>query len=123
MREDVVFEQTKEIPLCASLGLKVPEYPTAGELLEHVQLGLDIVACIVLQLLIPRVDEVDLVAGTHAWTSRIPAIIASTNAVTIEGRCTVSHRRRPLAHNHPVISVGRVTASMVANEVSVFLLF
>lgn len=109
-------------PLCAGLGLEVPKNPTSSELFERIQLGLNVTACVVLQLLIPSINEVDSVAGTYAGASRIPAVIASPNAVSIQSGCTVGHRRRPLANNDPMIGVSRVTAGMAANEVLMFLL-
>lgn len=120
--EDFVFHQSEEVPLCASLGLEVPENPTSGGFFERIQLGLNVAARVVLQLLIPCIDEVDLVAGPYAWAPRIPAVIAGTNAITIQSCCAVGHRSRPLANNDPMIGISRVTAGMAANEVSVFLL-
>lgn len=122
MGKDVFVQQSEKIPFGASFGFEVPENPAFAEFLERTQLNLNVVACVVLQLLIPRIDEVDLVTGTYAGASGIPAVIASANAVTIQSRRTIGHCRRPFANNHPVIGVSRVTTGMAANEVSVLLL-
>lgn len=91
LREDAGVDQAERVPLGASLRLEVPEDPADGVHLECLHLCLDVSTSVVLQLLVPSVDEVDARARTDVAAARVCAIIARANPVSIESGSAVSH--------------------------------
>lgn len=105
LREDFVVEQTEKIPLWTGFGLEVPEHPAISPLFEDSNLGRDIESSVVLELLTPLVDKIDVVTGTDSGALWIVPIISCTHVPAIESSCTVGHRSRPLSNDDPVSEI------------------
>lgn len=95
LREDACIEQTEQVPLGGGLGLEVPPEPALCSLLEDVELGVDVVACVGLVLLGPVVDPVDV--GTRAVRGgvrvaavgvalAVGSVVAGPDAVAVLGK-------------------------------------
>ena len=81
--ENAGVEQAEEVPLRARLGLEVPEDPAAGVLLKDLELGLDVAAHVVLELVAPGFDEVDVLAGADVGRVGVGAVVAGADAVAV----------------------------------------
>ena len=84
---DSIVNKSEEVPLGRSFGLKVPEDPTLGVLLESADLSLNVIRGGGFEVLIPLIDEVLVcaranVCGGFAWL-RVCAVISSTNTIAI----------------------------------------
>lgn len=102
LREDIVIQQSEQIPFWACLGFEVPEDPSVGLLLEHTDLSRNIELCVRFELLTPCFDEIYVVAGTDTGAARVISGISSTYVPAIESSCTVGHGSGPFANNDPV---------------------
>lgn len=118
----LIIQKSGEIPLGRSFRFESPEDPAPSGLLVCVQLRLNVTACVVLQRLIPGVNPIDLIARTYTGASRIPAVVAGTDAVPVQGRCAICHGRRPFADNEQVIGIGGIGFREVTSKFDVVLI-
>ena len=116
--KDTGVNKSKKVPFGASLRLEVPENPTVGHLLIHLDLSLDVLSCIIFQSLIPGIDEVDGIAGTYTRCIWLITVILSPDTVSIERSSAICHCGSPFADNHPVVNICRICACMTAHELS-----
>lgn len=80
--KDSSVNQSECVPFGTGLGLEVPEDPTLRVLLKRLELCFDITASIVLHLLRPCVDEIDLSTRSDVRAIRIGTVVSCSNAVT-----------------------------------------
>ena len=118
--EDTGINKSEKVPFGASFGLEVPEDPTIGHLLIHLDLSLDILSRIVFQSLIPGIDEVYGIARTYPGCIWLITVILSPDAVSIERSSAICHCGSPFADNHPVVDISGICACMTAHELSMF---
>ena len=119
MGEHSGVQQSEKVPLGASFGLEVPEYPAIGEALIDIQLRLDKLSRVILEGLIPRVDEIDTAARTMVCAARVVSFVAGTNAVAVERRGAIGHCSGPFANDDPVVNIGGVCTRVAASELAV----
>lgn len=118
--KDTSINKSEKVPFGASLGLEVPEDPTIGHLLIHLDLSFNVLARIVFQGLIPGIDEVDRIAGPYTRCIWLITVILSPDAVSIKSSSAICHCGSPFADNHPVVDISRICACMTAHELSMF---
>lgn len=100
-RPDTVVEESEEVPLSRSLGLEVPEDPSACVLLERTDLSLNVALCRVFHGLIPLIDEVLGCAGADVGGGvigisglfRVCAVITSTDTITVLAKRLAKSKR------------------------------
>lgn len=103
--EDLVVQQPEQIPLRASFCLEVPEDPTLGFLLEDTNLCRDVELRVVLELITPLIDVIDVIARADSVTIRIPPVVPRADLPAIEPSCAIGHCGRPLRDDCPVVGV------------------
>ncbi len=118
MREDADVQQAEHIPFRTSLGLEVPKDPTLTVQLKDIQLSLDVLSHVVLELLAPRLDEIDVFARTPECAASKGPIVASSDTIPVEGGGAVGHGSRPFANDEPLVTVLRVRGDVVADKLS-----
>jgi len=94
--------------------MNVPEDPPLSIPLKRLHLRLNIPPRIILELLIPRLDEIHIRAAPHILAPRIQSLVPRSNPVPIQRRCAIGHRGRPLADEGPLVGA-RVRVRVVAD--------
>ena len=103
--EDLVIKQAEKIPFRAGFGLEVPEDPSVGLLLKDGNLGSNVVLRVRFELLVPRLDEVPIVAGANPRAAGVVSSVPCSHVPTVESRGTVGHCSRPLGDDGPMVDI------------------
>lgn len=103
LREDTGIEQAEKIPLGTGFRLKVPEDPTPRVSLEGLHLSFNVASCIVFELLVPSLDEVDVRTRSHVGAPWICSVVAGPDTVAIQSGSAIRHGSSPLSDDYPMV--------------------
>lgn len=79
--EDTGIDETEGIPLGRCFGLEIPEDPALTVGFEGLHLGFDEAARVLLQVLAPCLDEVDVSTATNIGAAWVCSVVASADGV------------------------------------------